>query len=152
QLREQRRVVGRNGAHVESPHPGGEEGLMRIPHRGVGYQDAALCQHPLGKALRTELIELLPGSRRRLHFEGDRRQPGHAELRGPRPALGFLVAVDDRLTDVLEYSGRAIALAWPLEQLRCGIDELGCVVALRKLGVCDQLVEKAQIRDYTANA
>ena len=59
--REQARQVGGIGRrrldHVERPHPGGEQRLVRVAQRRVGQQHLWLLEHPLRDALGAELLE-----------------------------------------------------------------------------------------------
>src|SRR4051794_9775863 len=116
---------------------------MRVTHRRVSQQYPLLTQHPLCKPLGPKLLELLPTSCRGRRLQRNGGQARQTELRGPRPALGFGISIDDRFANEFEYAGCAVALAWPVKQLRSRIDELGGVFALRKRRMRNELVEEA---------
>ena len=81
---------------------------MRVAHGRVGEQHALLLEHPGGEALGAELVELcfVPGAGGAGPSFSRVRQPRRA-----RPALHFIVAVDDDLADEVQQPRRAVALA-----------------------------------------
>ena len=45
--------------HIPGAHPGGQQGLVGVPHGGVGDQQLLLVQHPLLDGLGALLIQNL---------------------------------------------------------------------------------------------
>ena len=106
--------------HVAGAHPGGEEGLVGVPHGGVGDEQLLLSQHPVPHRLWPLLIQKLleAGALGRGVLVG--REAGNVEL---GPLSGGVIHL--YLGDVLEQLGGTVAAHVDVEELGSLVNELG---------------------------
>ncbi len=118
-VRQDLRSAVRPQEHIPGPHPGGEQGLMGVPHGGVGDEELFLPLHPvpqgLGPLLVQELLEPGPG------LAGGAWDPRDVQLPAVDGGIVYLL-----LGDVLEHLGGAVLAVLHLEELGGLVNEL-CV-------------------------
>ena len=124
---------------------------MRVAHARVGDEDPGFLQHPIGKLLRAQRVELLLGAIRR-RSQRELRQPRKHRLCGPRPRLDLGISIDDHFADETQKPRRPVTLAGASEQLRRLIDELGGVIGGCESRMHDQLIEEPQVGDDAADS
>ena len=128
-----------------------QQRLVRVAHRRVGQQHRFCSSIHAAKrsAPSSSSFCFVPGG------GGGADRASQLRIRQPRrarPALHFIVAVDDDLADEIQQPRRAIALAREAEQLGRLVDELRGVVRAGEARMHDQLIEKAQVRRHAAHA
>ena len=148
-----RTVAGRNAQQVGGAHPGGEQALVRVPHGGVGEQDALLRLDPGGQSRRALLLEDLPrpgwggpGGKVRDARGGElHRAPPHLAGDGG-------VSVDDDVRQVVEELGGPVAPRRELEQRGRLVDEAGVRLAVEEDFRLQDVFQEVEVGLHAADA
>ncbi len=122
ELRQPARIGLRHRDDVERAHARGEQRLVGVAHRRVGDERPSLRLHPVGEALRTELVEKLLRALLRLALVDRRAGRRRVGVRAGA-SLGLRVAVDGDVGDIGEQLGRPVAAGDLGEQRRGLVDE-----------------------------
>ncbi|MPL71091.1 hypothetical protein SDC9_16859 [bioreactor metagenome] len=151
QIAEIGRIDRRRGDHVDRAHPGRQERLVAVTHRGVGQQQPLLRLHPVGHRLRPFGLEQLPGAGtdRALDLGQARRACLGRRL---RPARGLGMAVHRDVGDVGQDLGAAVAPLLELEELGRGVDELRRVAHAQESRVLEQVDDEVDVGAHAADA
>ena len=151
QLRQVGGVGRRDPDHVDRAHARGEQRLVAVAHGGVGDQQPALRQHPVGDRLRPLALEKLLRALGRV-AQGRRRlrRPRSGGRAGPVARLGMAVHGD--VGDVGEHPGAAVAALGEAQQLGRRVDEAGGVLVRQEGGVLQQVLDEGDVGRHAADA
>ena len=151
QLRQVRGIGRRHADHVDRPHPGGQQALMPVAHRGVSQQHAGLRRHPVGHRLRALFVQQRARARR--GGRGRRRRHRHpGGCRRARTARGFGMPVHRDVGDVGQDFRRPVAPLAEIEQPRRRVDELGRIGVVQERRVFQQVDDKVDVGADPADA
>ena len=134
---------------VLGAHPGREQRLVRVAERGLGDRESRLLPQRVGEARRSELEQLLPGSRGRRGVEVDGRQLAG---RVDRVRAGSVGLVDGHVGEPAEDLGAAVARLVPVEQLGTLIDEARREVSGDECRVLEHRLQEGDVGGDTADA
>ena len=135
-------------AEIVRAHPGREQGLVRVPHRGVGDEHTAPAPASMRRpppAPRHRAAPWRPPPASSAWSGGGLPDCGRTcRRRGPVLHLG--VAVDGGLGDVAQEPARPVARAGESQELRVVVDEAGRhLPAARTRFVTDQTLEEIDV-------